>query len=56
MLKVKNNLYQVISFAVDKDIRVDLAGKETKRVNLEEPTYVMEQMAKNGIIKIEVVK
>lgn len=56
MLKIKNNLYQVISLAVDQESRVVLKGKESKRVNLEEPTSEMNEMAKEGIIKIEVMK
>jgi hypothetical protein len=55
MLKIKNNLYQVISLSVDKEVRVVLAGKETKRVNLDQPTSKMESLAKEGIIKIEVI-
>jgi hypothetical protein len=55
MLKIKNNLYQVISLAVDADIRVVIPGKQSKRVNLDEPTLEMNEMAKEGIIKIEVI-
>lgn len=56
MLQIKNNLYQVISLKVDADETVVICGKQTKKINIDQPTHEMLEMQTNGIIKIEVVK
>jgi hypothetical protein len=56
MLQIKNNLYQVISLKLDAHESMPISGKQTKKVNISEPTEEMLEMQKNGIIKIEVVK
>jgi hypothetical protein len=51
-MTIKNNLYNPISIVLDKSRKIDLVGKESKKIPLKNKTEHMISLEKLGKIKI----